>query len=173
LKLRASFSHLRPLLPRHRRNCGVPTQVLAKNFMTRLLVSSSRPPRSHLNANDRTRLFAHLDSLLDAESWVEADAITTEASFTTLLRMILFLKGRRPGLGATSTGNFIATWTEGTNRLTVECKPDGQVRWVLVHDLDGQRESAAGDTTVRRLPEVLHPYDPPKRWFPNANKTPA
>jgi hypothetical protein len=87
--------------------------------------------------------------------------------------MILFLKGRRPGLGATSTGNFIATWTEGTNRLTVECKPDDQVRWVLVHDLDGQRESAAGDTTVRRLPEVLHPYDPPNRWFPNANKTPA
>jgi hypothetical protein len=127
----------------------------------------------HLNANDRTRLFAHLDSLLDAESWDEADAITTEASFTTLLRMILFLKGRCPGLGAASTGNFIATWTEGTNRLTVECKPDDQVRWVLVHDLDGQRESAAGDTTVRRLPEVLHPYDPPKRWFPNANKTPA
>jgi hypothetical protein len=123
---------------------------------------------AHFNRDERARLFKQLDSLLDAESWDSADVVTTEASFTTLLRMVLFLGGRRPALGVTGTGNLIATWTEGDDRLTVECKPDDHVRWVLVQNLDGERESAAGETTVRRLPDVLRPYDPSKRWFPHA-----
>jgi hypothetical protein len=122
----------------------------------------------HLNPGERSRLFKHLDSLLDSENWDSADALPTEASFITLLRMVLFLGGRQPALGITSGGNFIATWTEGDDRLTIECKPEDRVRWVLVQKLDGQRESAAGETTAKRLPEVLSPYDPPKRWFVNA-----
>ena len=57
---------------------------------------------------------------------------------------------------------------EGDDRLTIECRPQDCVRWVLVQNLDGQRESAAGETTVKRLPEVLRPYDPSKLWFPHA-----
>jgi hypothetical protein len=128
---------------------------------------------SHFNPEERARLFKQLDSLLDADSWDSADVITTEASFTTLLRMVLFLKGRRPALGVTSSGNFIATWTEGDDRLTIECQPEDHVRWVLVQNLDGQRETAAGETTARRLPEVLRPYDPPKRWFSHAHQAPT
>ena len=123
---------------------------------------------AHFSRDERSRLFKQLDSLFDAESWDSTDAVTTEASFTTLLRMVLFLQGRRPALGVTNNGNFIATWTEGDDRLTIECKPKDHVRWVLVQNLDGQRESAAGETTIRRLPEVLRPYDPPKRWFSHA-----
>jgi hypothetical protein len=127
----------------------------------------------HFSRDERSRLFRQLDSLLDAENWDSADEVTTEASFTTLLRMVLFLGGRRPGLGVTGTGNFVATWTEGDDRLTIECQPNDHVRWVLVQSLDGQREIAAGETTARRLPDVLRPYDPPKRWFPHADQAPA
>jgi hypothetical protein len=123
---------------------------------------------AHFTRDERDRIFKHLDSLLNIENWDSADAVTTEESFTTLLRTVLFLGGRRPGLGVTGTGNFIATWTEGDDRLTIECKPKDHLRWVLVQNLDGHRETAAGDTTVRRLPEVLRPYDSPKRWFPHA-----
>lgn len=123
---------------------------------------------AHFTNEERGRLFKQLDSLFDADSWDSDDVVTTDLSFTTLLRMTLFLGGRRPALGVTGLGNFIATWTEGSDRLTIECKPDDQVRWVLVQSLDGQRESAAGETTVRRLPEVLRPYDPAHRWFPHA-----
>jgi len=129
---------------------------------------------AHLNSTERAQLFRHLDSLLDAESWDSADVVITEASFNTFLRMVLFLGGRRLALKTTSTGNMIATWTEGDGRLTIECMPEDHVRWVLVQNLDGQRESAAGETMARRLPEVLRPYDPPKRWFPRAaDKAPA
>ena len=124
---------------------------------------------AHFNRDERSRLFKQLDSLFDAESWDSADMVATDASFTTLLRMVLFLGGRRPALGVTASGNFIATWTEGDDRLTIECKPQDHVRWVLVQNIDGQRETAAGETTVRRLPHVLGPYDPSTRWFPYRN----
>jgi hypothetical protein len=128
---------------------------------------------AHFDRDERSRLFKQLDSLLDVESWDSADTVTTEASFTTLLRMVLFLGGRRPALGVTAIGNFIATWTEGDDRLTIECKPQDHVRWVLLQNLDGQRETAAGETTTKRLPEVLRPYDPFARWFPHADQASA
>jgi hypothetical protein len=124
----------------------------------------------HFSREKRDRLFRQLDSLLDIESWDSADPVPNEASFTTLLRMVLFLQGRPPALGITGSGTFLATWTEGDDRLTIECQPEDHVRWVLIQNLDGQRESAAGETTIRRLPEVLRPYDPPQRWFPNATQ---
>jgi hypothetical protein len=121
----------------------------------------------HLDQDWRTRFFRQLDNLLAADSWDPEDVPASEPSFTTLLRMILLIRGRRPGLGATAAGNFIATWTEGQDRLTIECKPADQVRWVLIRHIDGDRESAAGETTLPRLLDVLAPYDP-QRWFRNA-----
>ena len=121
----------------------------------------------HLEQDWRTRFFSQLDNLLALDSWDADDVPPSPESFTTLLRMILFLRGRRPGLGATATGNFIATWTEGQDRLTIECKPADQVRWVLIRHLDSDRESAAGETTLPRLLNVLAPYEP-QRWFRNA-----
>ena len=57
--------------------------------------------------------------------------------------------------------------TEGPDRLTIECKPLDHVRWVLIRHLNGERESAAGETMLLRLLEVLAPYEP-QRWFRNA-----
>lgn len=120
----------------------------------------------HLNQDWRTRFFSQLDNLLALESWDPDDVPPSEESFTTLLRMVLFIRGRRPGLGASASGNFIATWTEGLDRLTIECKPADVVRWVLIRQLGSDRESAAGETTLPRLLEVLAPYEP-RRWFRN------
>jgi hypothetical protein len=119
----------------------------------------------HLDKEWRARFFTQVDNLLSAEEWDEGDKPITEASFTTLLRLMLLIRAERgPGLGATSDGNVIATWTVENDRLTVECQPLDQVRWVLLRYLDGQRESAAGQTDLLRLRQVLEPYDP-KRWF--------
>lgn len=126
----------------------------------------------HFDQDWRTRFFSQLDNLLAADSWDPEDTPPSEPSFITLLRMILFIRGRRPGLGATAGGNFIATWTEGPDRLTIECKPGDHVRWVLIRHLDGDRESAAGETTLPRLLEVLAPYEP-ERWFRNASNQAA
>ena len=121
----------------------------------------------HITNEWRSRFFSQLDNLMDVENWEEDDKPITESSFTTLLRMIIYIKpARRPGIGSTSKGNIIASWTKDTDRLTIECLPDDRVRWVLSCITDGVRETAAGEVTLTRLQKVLSPYDT-DRWFAN------
>ena len=119
----------------------------------------------HLPGDWRTRLFSQVDSLLSLDDWDKADIPISEASFTTFLRMVLLVRAkRRPGLGATGDGHVIAMWTVGSDRLTIECLPADDIRWIVVCGIDGDRESAAGQTVLARLLEVLKPYAP-ERWF--------
>jgi hypothetical protein len=111
--------------------------------------------------------YRQLDSLMDPENWEDDDTPITDESFATLLRMLLYVKPeKRPGLGATSTGNIIATWTKDKERLTIECLPSDKVRWVLSVYINNERESAAGVTSLKRLLDVLSPYVP-QHWFEN------
>ena len=123
----------------------------------------------HLDMCLRSRLFRQLDSLLDYKNWEADDAPPTLASYLTFLRMLLDLKPAiRPSLGATSDGRLVAAWTEGEDRLTIECLPNDEVRWVLSRKVDGDYERGAGITKASRLKQVLAPYSP-KRWFGDAN----
>ncbi|MGT2502530.1 hypothetical protein ACVOMS_20250 [Bradyrhizobium guangxiense] len=127
----------------------------------------------HLNRDWRSRLFGQLDSLLNVEDWEPLDRPPTIDSFATFLRLLVFLKPqRRPGLGATAKGELIATWTNGGDRLTIECLPQDLVRWTISVTINEDRERAAGVTPVSRLPAVLAPYGP-DRWFVDANRIPA
>lgn len=119
----------------------------------------------YFDATWRTGLFTQLDHLLDPENWEEVDAPISEASFRTFLHMLLLLHpAKRPGLGATSDGRVIATWTVHDARLTLECLPGDRVRWVIHRSIEGEPERGAGQVGLRRLREVLIPYDP-DIWF--------
>jgi hypothetical protein len=119
----------------------------------------------YLEDSWRLGFFKQLDSLLGSESWDPEDALPAPDSFNTLLRMLLLLSPeRRPGLGASGDGILIAAWTVGSDRLTIYCLPKDQVKWVLSCELEGARESAAGNSTLSNLREILSPYRP-ERWF--------
>jgi hypothetical protein len=119
----------------------------------------------HLDPEWRMRFFKQLDNLMDIDNWEKEDLPVTEASFATLLRMLLFIRPkRRPGIGITNNGNIVAAWTVGKNRLTIECQAADQVRWVVVIYDGEERESGAGETQLPRLLHVLAPYQP-QRWF--------
>lgn len=124
----------------------------------------------HIDREWRDRLFRQLDSLLSVEDWEADDKPPALASFSTFIRMLLFLSPeKRPGLGATSDGHLIAAWTEGNDRLTIECLPNDIVRWHLSAVIDGERERAAACTPIQRLNAVLAPYSP-MRWFNYGNQ---
>jgi hypothetical protein len=117
----------------------------------------------------RKGFFSQLDNLMDIDNWEEDEKPVTKESFSTLLRMLTFIKpARRPGLGTTSSGNIIAAWTNEKDRLTIECLSKDRVRWVLSHIIDDIRESAAGEVQLTRLQVVLSPYSP-NRWFTNGS----
>jgi hypothetical protein len=128
----------------------------------------------HLDRDWRTGFFSQIDSLLNLDDWDKADAPIGEASFTTLLRMLLLLRAkRRPGLGTSGDGHVIAMWTSENARLTIECLPADVIRWIIFGYVDGHPESAAGETNLSRLPDVLQPYSQ-QQWLANEGaKSPA
>ena len=127
----------------------------------------------HLDRERRSKLFRQLDGLLAVEDWEIADPAPTIDSFATLLRLLTLLKpARLPGLGASGEGNLIAAWTVSDDRLTIECLPRDMVRWHLSAAINGERERCVATTPLRRLSEVLQPYQP-ERWFDYGNHLPA
>jgi hypothetical protein len=115
----------------------------------------------YLDPDWRTRLFSKLDQLLDVEEWDEDFAMPSEASFSTFLRLVIYLHPtKRPGLGLSAKGHILASWTREQDRIVIECLPDDEVRWVLSHSLTGHMETAAGKTKIYRIPDVIVPYEP-------------
>lgn len=124
----------------------------------------------HLDGEWRTKLFAQLDSLHDPEEWEAGDEPINQSSFQTFLKAFLAIKpARRPGLGLSHTGNLIAAWTTGRDRLTIEFLPEDRVRWVLAQYRDeGEPDRFAGQVEVSRLVQGLAPHHP-KHWFFHAS----
>jgi hypothetical protein len=119
----------------------------------------------HLGVAWLEKLFAQIDSLLDVDEWDTSDPVPKIETARTFIRMLLAMKvARKPGLGISNSGNLVAAWTNGSNRLTVECMPHDRVRWVLARVVDGEVERAAGDGKIERLKDILAPYEPTV-WF--------
>jgi len=124
----------------------------------------------HLDSTWRAILFQALERLLDPEDWDRDFAMPSEQSFSTFLRMIIFLHPtKRPGLGLSPSGHFLAAWRSGEDRIVVECLASDEVRWVLSRTIDGDRESGAGKVQIHRIPDVTEPYDP-EPLFTNGDK---
>jgi hypothetical protein len=125
----------------------------------------------HLEQTWRSGLFRQLDDLLSDDSWHADDALPTAASYRTFLRLVILLgRPRRPSLGCSEAGNLIASWRRGEDRLTIECRADDDLRWVLSRHADGDHESAAGICKLAKLQSRLAPYQP-EAWFV-ADETP-
>lgn len=124
----------------------------------------------HIDSSWRSVLFQTLDRLLDPADWQDDCAMPSEQSFSTFLRMIIYLHPtRRPGLGLSPSGHFLAAWRRGDDRIVLECLANDEVRWVLSRTLDGNRESAAGRVQIHRIPDVTEPYEP-EPLFQNGEK---
>jgi hypothetical protein len=124
----------------------------------------------HLDPDWRNRLFAKLDSLIDPEEWDLDFALPSDQSFSTFLRMIIYLHPtKRPGLGLSAKGHFLASWSNADDRIVIECLANDDVRWVLSRAVGDLRESGAGKTKIYRIPDVIHPYEP-DHLFHNGDK---
>lgn len=123
----------------------------------------------HLGISWLQKLFTQIDSLLDVEEWDTSDPVPSAETARTFIRLLLAMRvSRKPGLGVSNSGNLVAAWTTGPNRLTVECLPHDRVRWVLARMIEGEMERAAGDGKIERLREILTPFDPAV-WFEYAD----
>lgn len=124
----------------------------------------------HLPSDWRHLLFEKIDALHEPDDWEDSDHLADLESFKTFLRTVL-QQGpmRRMSLGIASDGYILAGWKRGKDSLTLGFLPGDEIRWSVVRHLEEAVESAAGRTTLDRLPEVLQPYSP-EIWFGDADK---
>jgi hypothetical protein len=127
---------------------------------------TTRKLTMHFPKDWHVKFFKQIDSLMDLDEWDAADEPVTQSSFGTLIRLLLLLRDkRRPGLGIADQGNIVATWSFGArDRLTVECLARDRVRWIVTVPVDGEYDSAAGETSLDRLLNVLQGYKP-QHWL--------
>ncbi|WP_319798766.1 hypothetical protein [Nitrobacter sp.] len=115
----------------------------------------------HLDTDWRRRLFLRLDEICDPEEWEADCALPSEQSFSTFIRMIIYLHPtKRPSIGLAPNGNFLSAWRHGEDRITIESLANDEVRWSLSRTLAGERELAAGRVQIHRVPDVTEAYDP-------------
>ena len=109
----------------------------------------------HLAPEWRTFIRRSIDFLLDLDSWQDDDsAFIQKPTFTTFLRFITFAKPTRlPSLGVGLTGNILAAWYEGNQRVTVEFFPKDKAAATFVKQgvYSGEREALAWRGNVADL----------------------
>ena len=128
----------------------------------------------HLPSAWRKVLFEKIDDLHEPDDWEDSDRLADLESFKTFLRTVL-QQGpmKRMSLGISDDGRILAGWTRDKDSLSLAFLANDLIRWSVVRHLDGgETESAAGQTTLARLPEVLRPYKP-EVWFGYADDTSA
>lgn len=120
----------------------------------------------HLDNSFREKLFSQIDLLLDIQDWDPEDKPLQKASFYTFLRTIIFIKPNVfPSLGLSFSGNILAGWINGKNRLSIEFFSDDKVKWILTRSYeDNQTERSSSESSVQRLLNCLSPYEP-EVWF--------
>lgn len=118
----------------------------------------------------RALLISNLKELFETDGWEADDTLPDVRSFETFLRLVLYINpGKRPGLAISPSGNAVAVWFSESGRVVLECLPKDRVRWVLRRTLQGEPESAAGETEVHRMQDVVEAYDP-EDFFEDADK---
>ncbi len=121
----------------------------------------------HLPQDFAIGLNRQFANLMDDDAWEADDELISLNALTGFLMTLLYTNTcRRPGIGTNGRGSITASWTEGENRLTVECMPSEKVTLVLsrVRDSGEVERAAFGPIRPERIREVLAPFGP-EVWF--------
>jgi hypothetical protein len=120
----------------------------------------------HLPRGFAVGLNGQFANMMAEDAWEDEDALPSMRSLMAFLLMLISTKAvQRPGIGTNGRGSISAFWRAGENRLTIDCLPSGNTRWVLTRvNAGGEIERAAAECQPERLCEVLNPFRP-EVWF--------
>lgn len=128
------------------------------------------PVSMYFDQSWRRELIEKLDRFHDVEDWEDDRQFPSERSFATFLRTIIYLHPtKRPGIGLSAQGHFLASWRRESDRIVIEFLPNDELKWVLSQTVDGDRESGAGINQIHRLPDLIAGYKP-DRFFNDGEK---
>lgn len=118
----------------------------------------------YMDLRTRDRYFRQLDLLHDCDEWLDGSPVKLQ-SYQGFVSLMHLLGGHsKPSLGLTPSGNLVAVWQAGEDRLTIEFIDRQHAQWVVSRRQDEEMERIAGSTTITRVKANLAPYNP-AAWF--------
>lgn len=146
-------------------NCTLSEQTLRQKRLQDIQIMVSGASR-HLPKGFSSGLNSQFANMLADDAWEDSDELPSLRSVKALLLTLITTGAQlRPGIGTNGRGSITAFWREGENRLTIDCLPSGNTRWVLTRvNATGEIERAAAECQPERLREVLDAYRP-EVWF--------
>jgi hypothetical protein len=146
---------------------SIETQLRSKLVAMKQVLS---PVSMYFDPSWRKELIEKLDRFHEPEDWDDDRQFPSESSFATFLRTIIYLHPtKRPGIGLSAQGHFLASWRRGSDRIVIEFLPNDELKWVLSQTVDGDRESGAGVNQIHRLSDLIAGYEP-DRFFNDGEK---
>lgn len=106
-------------------------------------------------------------NLMDDDAWEDDDELVSPEAVTAFILTLLSTHTkRRPGIGTNGRGSITGSWTNGDNRLTIECLPNERVRLILSRRRDNGDVERAAFEAIRpeRIRALLAPFNP-EVWF--------
>lgn len=114
----------------------------------------------HIDSSTREKLFKQIDLMHDADEWDIEDSPISPSSYASFLKWIVLASpARAPGLGMGSSGNLIAVWMDGADRLVLEFLKGDSVKWLVKRSNAEGVEVGSGQAKIARVSAVLAPYN--------------
>jgi hypothetical protein len=84
----------------------------------------------HLSAEERARLFARLDSVINTEDWHEDDSLPRSESFVNFLKWMVYSNDFSwSSIGVSNEGNVLVAWSRPDLVLTAQFFVQNKVTW--------------------------------------------
>ncbi|MFK0273624.1 hypothetical protein ACIQUG_08110 [Ensifer sp. NPDC090286] len=104
----------------------------------------------YLSFEDRARLFAELDYLLNPEGWEEDDDLPRKASYVNFLKWLVEARHLDwSSLGFDADGNLLCAYVGDGGTVTAAFLPSPNVHWTSDFSSDDGNEIAAGQSPLR------------------------
>ncbi len=106
----------------------------------------------HLPNEERDRLFARLDEVINVEDWHEEDTFPILGSFINFLKWIIFSKDFGwSSIGVSDEGNILVAWTTSNLVLTANFFPQNKVTWTATIESESGPAHSVGSGTLQHF----------------------
>lgn len=135
--------------------------LIASAMAVKQLISSYS---LHLPKPVRSGLLKQVDRLFAPEEFEPSDALPSIDSFRCLLRALVVLRPlKRPNLGLSDDGAFLAAWFDEGARLSLKFLPNDMVHWISFFQIEPSENRGSGKIAANDFTKIVEAYG--LRWL--------
>jgi hypothetical protein len=106
----------------------------------------------HLSSEERARLFARLDDVINIDDWHEEDTLPIPASFVNFLKWMIYSEHFGwSSIGVSDDGNILVAWTIPSLTLTANFFQQNKVSWTASVQSESGRAHSVGTGTLQHF----------------------